>query len=147
MGKRRKARELALQILYTIELNPGNSDEISRRFLIEQKAESDIKDFANLIVTGTLEKKEEIDRIIKRLVKNWDMKRLSIIDRNVIRIGAYEMMFLSQAPSSPNSIPSAVTINEAVEIAKKYGTPDSGKFVNGVLDQIRKEYPFQGKTL
>jgi transcription antitermination factor NusB len=140
MGKRRKAREFALQILYTVELNPSSSDEICENFLNDQKAEGDIKDFSRLIVKGTLEKKEEIDQMVKHLVKNWDIKRLGLIDRNIIRMGAYEMIFLSQSQSSLSSIPTAVTINEAVDIAKKYGTPDSGKFVNGILDEIRKQY-------
>ena len=138
MGIRRKAREFALQILYILELNPGNSDEISKLFLKDQKAKGDVRGFAELIVEGTLEKKGEIDRMIKQLVRNWDMKRISLIDRNIIRMGAYEIIFLSQ--SLQDSIPLAVTINEAVEIAKKYSTPDSGKFVNGVLEQIHKEY-------
>jgi len=140
MGKRRKAREFALQILYTVELNPSSSDEICESFLNDQKAEGEIKDFSRLIVKGTLEKKEEIDQMVKRLVKNWDIKRLGLIDRNIIRMGAYEMIFLSQSQSSLSPIPAAVTINEAVDIAKKFGTPDSGKFVNGILDEIRKQY-------
>jgi transcription antitermination factor NusB len=140
MGMRRKSRELALQILYTLELNPGNADEISQLFLKSQKAKGDVKDFAQLIVQGTLEKKEEIDRMVRPLLKNWDMKRMSLVDRNIIRIGAYEMIFLSKAQSLSDPIPWVVTINEAVDIAKKYSTPDSGKFVNGVLDQLRKEF-------
>lgn len=138
MGSRRKSRELALQLLYWVELNPEDCKTACEAFWEDHRAEKDVRDFVNQLVSGTLEKKEEIDQMIKDYVKNWEIDRLSVIDRNIIRIGAYEMTGLSQ--NAETTIPFAVSINEAVEIAKKYSAPESSKFVNGILDQIRKKH-------
>lgn len=140
MGERRKAREHALQLLYQAEVNPEG--KVDYEDLLEKSASlgAEGKEFILKLTQGTLEKKSEIDQLIKNFVKNWDMSRLSVIDRNIIRLGVYEMLFFSLSSGSSPTIPFAVTINEAVEIAKSYSTPESGKFVNGVLDQIRKEY-------
>ena len=145
MGNRRKAREYALQMLYQTELNPAHTRLGYESLTDEEPLEDDAIKFSMLLVEGTLKKQEEIDQIIKRVVKNWDMNRLSAIDRNIIRMGAFEMFFLSVFSEREAAIPNAVTINEAVEIAKKFSTPDSGKFVNGVLDELRKEYLKQAK--
>jgi N utilization substance protein B len=140
MGSRRKAREIALQILYSSEFSNNVKLNVPDVFPEDEPADEDSTSFAKLLVSGTLEKKEEIDQMTGKLVKNWDIERLSLIDRNIIRICAYEMIFLSHSNTHEDVIPHAVSINEAVEIAKKFSTPDSGKFVNGVLDQLRKEY-------
>ena len=140
MGSRRKAREIALQILYSSEFSNSEKLDLLDVFPDDKPADQDSTLFAKLLVSGTLEKKNEIDQMTEKLVKNWSIDRLSLIDRNIIRICAYEMIFLSHAGLNEDVIPHAVSINEAVEIAKKFSTPDSGKFVNGVLDQLRKEY-------
>ena len=87
-------------------------------------------DFMESLVKGVIEHREEIDEMIVKYAKNWNLGRMAVIDRNILRLAAYEMMFRAD-------IPPVVSINEAVDIAKKYSTDDSGKFVNGILDQIR----------
>lgn len=140
MGTRRTAREQALQILFQLELNPQVLEEAFDSFWVEQRASKDTQAFARFLAQGTFEKKQEIDEMIRLAVTNWDMDRLSVIDRNILRVGVFEMIFLPQGVSDFSPIPHAVTINEWVEIAKKYSAPESGKFVNGVLDEVRKRF-------
>lgn len=123
-------------MLYALDLNPQDFEEVARTFWLENSCDQEVRGFAEALVIGTIVKKNEIDRIIGSLIQNWEINRLSTVDRNIIRLGAFEMLFLHDNTGS--SIPCAVTINEAVEIAKKFGTRDSGGFVNGILDQIRK---------
>ncbi len=91
-----------------------------------------MRDFANDLLRGTLEKKAEIDAKIASLADNWDFERLAVVDRNILRLALYEMLFRTE-------IPPVVSINEAIEIAKKFSTAESGKFVNGLLDRVKKE--------
>lgn len=132
MRKRTKARECALKILYAIDITkdePRGCIDIFWRN--EERAESDVKKFANSIVLGVAEKKAEIDKLISKYTTNWQLGRMAVIDRNVLRYATYELLFAED-------IPPKVAINEAIDIAKKYGDKDSGKFVNGVLDKINK---------
>ena len=132
MGSRRKARELALQFLYQIEINREDPAEALRLFWTEHPAPRETIDYATDLIRGTRSKMAEIDRLLARLTRNWDIGRMAAVDRNLLRLAAYEMLYLRKAPP-------IVVINEAVEIAKRYSTPDSGAFVNGILDGIRKE--------
>ncbi len=129
MGMRRKARECALHILYSIDVCGIGIEEAGKSFWRKTKAPVSVSKYANLLVEGTVSHLSEIDPIIKKLVKNWDMNRMSAIDRNIIRQACYELMYQKE-------IPYKVIINEAIELAKEYSTEDSGKFVNGVLDKI-----------
>ena len=90
-----------------------------------------IKKFANELVKGIAEKKDELDEVIKNKLKNWNFERVAIIDRNILRMGVYEIMFREDIPDS-------VSINEAIEIAKKYGDQESSRFINGILDKVAK---------
>src|SRR3990170_6936191 len=130
MGHRRKARELALQILFQYDLTKGecNTDE----FFKDKEIEDDTKEFAIRLKDAVIAHLEEIDAIIKKKTKGWTLKRMAVVDRNVLRFAICEMMYFPD-------IPPKVTINEAIEIAKKYGSEDSGQFVNGILDSIYKE--------
>ncbi len=130
MGHRRKARELALQILFQYDLTKGecNTDE----FFKDKEIEDDTKEFAIRLKDAVIEHLQEIDAIIKKKTKGWTLKRMAVVDRNVLRFAICEMMYFPD-------IPPKVTINEAIEIAKKYGSEDSGQFVNGILDSIYKE--------
>jgi N utilization substance protein B len=112
MGLRRDAREAAVQFLYQLDTHQP--------------------DFANDLLRGTLEKKAEIDAKITSLADNWDFARLAVVDRNILRLALYEMLFRPE-------IPPVVSINEAIEIAKKFSTAESGKFVNGLLDRVKKD--------
>ncbi len=130
MRKRTQGRECALQLLYQYELNPKPLNELFMTFW-EQNADTtqEIRDFAEMLVRGTLRNLDAINEIVTRYAKNWEINRMAVIDRNILRFATFELVFCDDIP--PN-----VTINEAVNIAKKFSQEDSGKFVNGVLDQI-----------
>jgi N utilization substance protein B len=157
MGRRREARERAVQFLFQYDLNPPeNLDQALEQFwesqreaaLAEEHApahwgeplrlppptpeEIEERQFAEPLIRGVIEHRDEIDALIKKYLRNWDFNRLAVVDRNVMRLAVYEMLHRED-------IPPVVSINEAVDIAKKYSTADSGKFVNGVLDRIRAE--------
>lgn len=127
--KRTQAREFAVQILYQLELNPETVEETLAGFWRENASDAEIREFTERLVRGTHEKISQLDQVLDRYTDNWTLKRLATVDRNILRLGAYEILFMED-------IPPKVSINEAVNIAKKYSQIDSGKFVNGVLDKI-----------
>ena len=132
MRKRTQARECALKILYQMDITKRSADLTVERFWeTESKVHPDVKDFANRLIFGVNENLQSIDNKITQYATNWQLKRMAIIDRNILRIGVFELKFA-------NDIPPKVTINEAVELAKKFGDLDSSKFVNGILDKIHK---------
>jgi N utilization substance protein B len=131
--KRRKAREYALQILFQIDFKEKTIDRKDlEEFWSDKKETKEVKDFTEALVRGTLDRLEEIDKIIERVTENWLLKRMAAVDRNILRFAAYEILYRKD-------IPSAVTINEAIEIAKKYSSQEAAPFLNGVLDQLAKE--------
>ena len=157
MGKRREARERAVQFLFQHDLNPPenldqelalfwNSQRIAA--LEDEKApstwgpraelppptteEAEARLFAEPLIRGVLEQRDAIDEHIKKHTRNWDFHRIAAVDRNIMRLAIYEML-------NREDIPPIVSINEAVDIAKKFSTQDSGKFVNGILDKVRGE--------
>jgi transcription antitermination factor NusB len=129
MGKRRKARELAIQVHFHLEFNPGDPkkgfDLICEKF----NSTDSIRPFSEKLVTGVCEKKEELDRLISQASKNWRLDRMPRLDKIILRLAAFEMLFMEDVPPK-------VSINEAVEMGKKFGGEDSGSFINGVLDNI-----------
>ena len=131
--KRRQAREYALQILFQIDFT---EKKLGRReldeFWSDKKENREIREFAEELVKGTLEKLEDIDALIEKLAENWILGRMAAVDRNILRFAAFEILYRKD-------IPSAVTINEALEIAKKYSSSESAPFLNGVLDRLAKE--------
>lgn len=131
MRKRSRAREYALKILYQIDISKDTYQDVLNNFWSDSKIEKTIKEFTNRIVAGTMENILRIDKIIARYATNWQIKRMAVVDRNILRLATYELLFLEE-------IPPKVSINEAVEIAKRYGDIESGKFVNGILDKINK---------
>jgi N utilization substance protein B len=129
---RRQARELALQILFQIEFAPQISfDDILQVF--EASVSKEVIDYADQVIKGVIEHKIPIDQKIQSLSKNWKLSRMPLVDINILRIAAFEMCYMSPI-LKPN-----IAINEAVEIAKKYGSTESGAFINGILDQIKTE--------
>lgn len=157
MGKRREARERAVQFLFQHDLNPPeNLEEALERFWESQRAaaladekqpshwgqptelppptseEAEVRLFAEPLIRGALQYRDEADTIIKKHAINWEFHRIAAVDRNVMRLAIYEMLHRED-------IPPVVSINEAVDIAKKFSTHDSGKFVNGILDKVRGE--------
>jgi len=132
MRKRTKARECALKILYAIDItNEEPKKCINIFWQNHDPVEAEIKAFADLLVMGVCSNKDLIDKLITAYATNWQLKRMAVIDRNVLRFAAYELLFMEEVPPK-------VSINEAIDIAKKYGDKDSGKFVNGILDKINK---------
>ena len=132
MRKRTKAREYALQILYAVDITKDDPGDCVRRFWEgSEESSGEVKKFAADLVLGVSDNKKEIDRMIAKYATNWKLDRMAVIDRNVLRFAAYELLY-------EKDIPPKVSINEAIDIAKKFGGPDSGKFVNGVLDKINK---------
>lgn len=135
MRKRTKARELAVKFMYQLDQR-GNrtvTDEELEEFFKESSRSREVIDFAKELIKGTNEHLAVIDRRIEEVSHNWKLDRMAAIDRNVIRLAAYELMFRTD-------IPALVSINEAIEIAKKFSTRKSGAFVNGILDSLRKRY-------
>ncbi len=131
-GRRRKARESVLKLLYSLEFNRKEDlDEVIKDYIFLSKRHF-IDDFAKEIFLGVINNLEKIDNYIKKYTKNWKIERIALVEKNIMRIAIYEML-------ERDDIPNVVSINEAVDIAKKYSTYDSGKFVNGILDKINKD--------
>jgi N utilization substance protein B len=133
MGSRRRARELAMQFLYSFEINPGELDEHLEAFWVMNPEEEEaVRRFAAELARGAIERLDELDALIRRYTLNWDLDRIAPIDRACLRLALFEMLHR-------DDIPPVVSINEAVDIAKRYSTAESGKFVNGILDKIKTE--------
>ena len=131
MGVRRKSREAALQLLYQAEFEDSAPRPALARFWASRKEDKPVREYADELVLGILEHRDELDKLIQSVSKNWRVSRMSIIDRNILRLAAYEMRYV------PGLAP-AVVINEAIEIAKRYSGQESSVFVNGILDAIRQ---------
>jgi N utilization substance protein B len=157
MGKRREARERAVQFLFQYDLNPPKDlDQALEEFWESQRAvviaadkgparwgetvtlppsspeELATRAFADPLIRGALEHRDEADALLRKYAQNWDLRRMAAVDRNVLRLAIYEMLHRED-------IPPVVSINEAVDIAKKFSTQDSGKFVNGILDRVKAD--------
>jgi len=130
MTRRSRGREVALQVLYQVEQNPGVSPEEIRRF-IQRRLLEDRKlcDFTDGLVAGVKEHQARLDAMISQVAENWRLDRMAAIDRNILRLGVYEMLFCPEVPAK-------VAINEALELAKRYSTAQSSRFVNGILDRV-----------
>ena len=136
MRVRTRARELALQFLYGLDLQGPEYRERLEAFLHDELAgkpgEAEATEYAVRIVDGVTLHRDAVDRLLKEAAQNWDIARMAVIDRNAMRIGCYEMLHVSEVPTK-------VAINEAIELGKRYSTEQSGAFINGILDRIRKE--------
>lgn len=130
MGNRRRSRELAMQALFFMDVNQNTSNEMVERFCDCFNPPDRARPFFLELVRGVLSALGQLDSIIERFSKNWRISRMSPVDRNIIRIAAYEIICCSD-------IPAKVSINEAIDIGKKFGTEESGAFINGIIDSIR----------
>jgi N utilization substance protein B len=144
MGNRRRSRELAMQALFQIEMIQDDSEEALELFCRHFRVSKSVRPFFLRLVEGVKECQPEIDALIERFSQNWKIGRMSRVDRNVLRVAVYELLHC-------HDIPPKVSINEAIDIAKRFGTEDSGAFINGILDSVRisleKENPGKpGKT-
>ena len=131
MRKRTRARELALMALYQTEITRLPIDESLKIFWEEHEAEEEVKRFTSSLAVGTVEHLERIDEVISQHADNWELSRMAVVDRNILRLATYELLYVKE-------IPPKVSLNEAVDLAKKFGDLESGRFVNGVLDRISK---------
>lgn len=132
MGGRRLSREITLKILFQIDLANANMEEALKYAFENNKFSEEVKEFVLLLVKGVVSNLSEIDKIIINYAKNWSLERITNIDRNILRVAIYEILYLDNVPKN-------VSINEAIELAKKYGTKSSFSFVNGVLSNIDKD--------
>ncbi len=135
MRKRTYAREFALQILYQIDITEDDTEAVLENFWqnkIDEKIDPSIKDFTDRIVRGVVGNLDKINAKITQYAKNWQLKRMAVVDRNILRLASFELLFCQD-------IPPKVTINEAVELSKKFSGIETAKFVNGILDNIKKE--------
>ena len=134
MKKRTRAREIALQFLYQLDLRGKDLLDEARGFIRGEERDAETARFALRLVQGTFENKEEIDRTIQGVAQNWNISRMAVVDRNVLRLATYELLHCGD-------IPPKVAINEAIELGKRYSTQNSGAFINGILDKIMNRKP------
>ena len=130
MGVRRRGREAALKILYSLDLNPSSGEDAYSQILDYGQVPDNARDFTRELVEETLERLEEIDSYIRNASMKWEISRMAAVDRNVLRLAVSELT--GQKPK-----PVRIVLNEAIELAKKFGGEESGTFVNGILDRIR----------
>ena len=137
MGTRRQARELAMQALFYMDIRKDASEETLEYFCDCFCPSKKSRPFFRKLVNGVLGTKGQIDALVERYSQNWNISRMSCVDRNVMRIAVYEMLYC-------DDIPPKVSINEAVDIGKKFGTQESGAFINGIMDSIREALVEEG---
>ena len=133
MGKRRKARELALQLLYQLDVQgEGSPAPHLDEFWARHPVDAEVRDFAEALVRGTKLHETKIDELISQYALHWELERMAVVDRNILREGIFEILWAGDVPPK-------VAINEALEVAKKFSTHESSRFINGILDRIHKE--------
>ena len=133
MRNRTRARECALQMLYQADIRHSGAALITEDFWqSDEPVEQEVQAFATQLFEGTMTHLAEIDGLIAKHADNWNMKRMAVIDRNILRLGVFELLHLEEVPPK-------VCINEAIELAKRFGDAESGKFINGILDAIHKK--------
>jgi N utilization substance protein B len=131
MGERRRAREAALQILYQLEFGTSEPAPAVRAYWKAKRVPEPTREYSRWLVMGILEHKDELDAAIQKNSRHWRIERMPLIDRNILRLAAFELSYAR--PTAP-----AIVINEAIEIAKKYSSPEAAVFVNGILDALRR---------
>ncbi len=131
---RRLARELAMKVLFARDLGKNEPSEIMLRLYEEENSSSEVKEFSSYLAEGVIKNQSLLDGVIDRYAIEWDLNRIAAVDRNILRIALYELIFSENTPA-------AVTINEAIEIAKTYGEKESPRFINGILGKVLKDLP------
>lgn len=132
MGLRRRARETALKILYAMDVLDCPVEQAIADYYAQFGEDPAVAEFANLLVRGVARKQAEIDEAIRKVSQNWRLERMARVDRNVLRAAVFELLWVPD-------VPKRVTLNEAIELAKRFGAEDSGAFINGLLDRIASE--------
>jgi N utilization substance protein B len=129
MGRRRKAREIALQVLYQIDVLKVDAKEAIQLFWSNFEVSEEAREFSVELIEGTWNHREEIDKLIDGCSENWSLGRMAKVDRNILRMATYELLYC-------HDIPYKVTLNEAIDLGKNYGSENSGSFINGILDAL-----------
>lgn len=132
MGRRRKSREFALRILYQLNITKQEAATALTQFQENFLPGEEVDDFLKRLVLGVIEHRSELDRLIERYSENWRLDRIDMIERNLLRMALFELLYCEE-------IPPKVTINEAIDLGKRYGSEESGSFINGLLDRIQNE--------
>ncbi len=132
MGKRRKAREATLQILFQLDFNNSEPGQTINHYWQERKALPEIRKYSQWLVEGIISNQKEIDRIIQSFSEHWRLSRMAVVDRNILRMAVFELLY-------EENVAPAIIINEAIEIAKKYSGQEAAVFINGILDAISKK--------
>ena len=132
MRRRRKSREFALQVLYQLNITKQEAITALTRFQEHFSPNEEADEFLKRLVLGVLEHCQEFDRLIEQYSENWRLDRITMVDRNILRMALFELLYCEE-------IPPKVTINEAIDLGKRYGSEDSGSFINGILDRIQNE--------
>ncbi|MBX9789260.1 MAG: transcription antitermination factor NusB [Pirellulales bacterium] len=133
MTRRSRAREVALQVLFQDDLNPRANPAVADEFIAARLSSPELIEFARSLVSGVRRNRGELDALLSRTADNWSLDRMASTDRNVLRLGAYEILY--------TDTPNRVAINEAVELARRFGSAQSSQFVNGILDRFLADRP------
>jgi len=131
MGKRRKARESTLQILFQLEFNDSEPEKAFKLYWKDKRASKEVKDYCRWLIDGVVSHKESIDRNIQSVSEHWRLARMPVVDRNILRMAVFELLY-------EEDVAPAIVINEAIEIAKKFSGEQAAMFINGILDTLRK---------
>ncbi|RUL86935.1 transcription antitermination factor NusB [Tautonia sociabilis] len=130
MTRRTRGREIALQVLYQLEQNPDSAPDEVRDFIARRIRDEGLRCYADALIAGVRSHREQLDALIGQVAENWSLERMAAIDRNILRLGAFELLHRPEVPPK-------VVINEALELAKRYSTAQSSRFVNGILDRLQ----------
>ncbi len=140
MGRRRKAREETLRILFRLEFENKQIEKTLNQYWKSKKASKEIREYSTWLVNGVISDQAKIDNIIQQVSEHWRLSRMALVDRNILRMAVFELLF-------EENIAPAIVINEAIEIAKKYSGDEAATFVNGILDAVRKDLKDIKKSL
>ena len=132
MGKRRKSREATLQILFQLEFDDSDPDDVVNQFWEAKKASREIKDYSRYLIEGIISHQDSIDRIIQSASEHWRLSRMAVVDRNILRMAVFELFY-------GEGLAPAIVINEAIEVAKKFSSDQAAQFINGILDALRRK--------
>ncbi|MEM7200324.1 MAG: transcription antitermination factor NusB [Planctomycetota bacterium] len=133
MRRRTRAREIAVQFMYQVDVRGEEAMELLDDFLEHESPDAEVQQFALRLILGTRRHADEIDTTLRAVTRNWDLERMAIVDRNVLRVAIFELLMCPD-------IPPKVTINEAIELGKRFSTANSGAFINGILDRVRLDH-------
>ncbi len=128
MSRRSRARQVAFQVLYQDDLNPHSNPALSDEMIKKRLRSEELVEFSRSLVSGVRNRQREMDKLIEQAAENWSLKRMAATDRNILRLGAFEILH--------TDTPDRVAVDEAVELAKRFGSAQSAQFVNGILDKL-----------